>query len=266
MSLDPADRLQGYCLPLSPSGTSSLIPAPPWHFACDALWVSCRVNPEAARDFLPPGLRPPPDPGAAAVGFFEWQWCTDSGAELRDPVRAQFKEALIALDCLLGDEPVVRVPYAWVDNAVSLVRGFVQGMPKSFGSIWLTRGYPVGRAGSRRGPGGEFGAVVSADGRRLASAAVTLAESVPAPPYLSDRPMIHSRHFPGWGPALPATESLVRSAISNAEFGEIWRGDATLEFHDIADQDLARLAPVEVGPGYVFSYAETLSPGSLALG
>src|SRR6266568_1092624 len=150
MTISRRSNLQGYSLPLSPSGTSSMIPAPPWHFAGDALWITYRVNPDAAESFLPEGLRLGPHAGAAAIGFFEWQWCSDSGAELRDPVRAQFKESLIVLDCLLQDRPVARVPYAWVDSAVPLVRGFIQGMPKMFGSVWLTRSFPVGRAGARR--------------------------------------------------------------------------------------------------------------------
>lgn len=238
-----------------------MIPPPPWHFAGDVLWISYRADPVAAQAFLPPGLRPSRHPGAAAIGFFNWQWCSDSGEELRDPVRAQFRECLIALDCMLDDEPVVRVPYAWVDSAVPMVRGFIQGMPKLFGSVWLTHGFPVGRAGPRRGPGGEFSGVVSANGRRIASATVTLTEVAPKPPPLSDRPLIHTRHFPDWGDDQAAAGELVRGAISGIEFSEIWQGQAALAFHDIADTDLATLAPVDVGAGYLFSYAETLAPG-----
>jgi len=257
----PDDSLRGYCLPLSPSGLSSMVPPPPWHFSGDALWVTCRVRPEAAAAFLPAGLRPGPDPGAAAIGFFDWQWCTESGAELLDPMRAQFRECMIALDCLLGDRPVARVPYAWVDSAVPLVRGFVQGMPKLFGSVWLTRGFPVGKAAPRRARGGTFTGTLSAGGRRVLSATVTLAEGVDGPPPLADRPLVHTRHFPAWDPADAPLEELVMAATSGTEFAAIWRGPAELAFADVADPDLATLAPVEVGPGYLFSYAETLAPG-----
>jgi enduracididine biosynthesis enzyme MppR len=238
-----------------------MVPHPPWHFSGDALWVTCRLNPAAAAAFLPSGLRPGPDPGAAAIGFFDWQWCTESGAELREPERAQFKECMIALDCLLGDRPVARVPYAWVDSAVPLVRGFIQGMPKLFGSVWLTRSFPVGRAGSRREPGGEFSATLSADGHRIISATVSLAEPADQPPPLADRPLVHTRHLPAWDPDQAPLEELVMAATSDARFAAIWRGTARLAFHDVCDPDLAALAPVEVGAGYLFSYAETLAPG-----
>jgi acetoacetate decarboxylase len=240
-----------------------MVPAPPWHFSGDALWVTCRVRPQAAAAFLPEGLAPGPDPGAAAIGFYDWQWCSASGAELRDPGRAQFKECMIALGCVLGAEPVARVPYAWVDSAVPLVRGFIQGMPKLFGSVYLTRGFPVGR-GPRREPGGEFTGTLSADGRRILSASVTLTESVGEAPPLAASPLIHTRHLPAWEPGEEPLEELVRSGTSDVAFAAIWRGEAELTFHDIADPDLSSLAPVEVGPGYVFSYAETLAPGRRA--
>jgi enduracididine biosynthesis enzyme MppR len=238
-----------------------MIPAPPWHFAGDALWITYRVDPEAAASFLPDGLRLGPDAGAAAIGFYDWQWCSESGAELRDPIRAQFKECLIVLDCMLANRPVARVPYAWVDSAVPLVRGFIQGMPKMFGSVWLTRSFPVGRAGARRGPGAAFGGSVSAYERLIASATVTITGAIDIPPPLADRPLAHTRHFPAWHPGEEATADLVMSATSDMEFADMWQGEATLRFADTSDPDLATLAPVEVERGYLFSYAETLAPG-----
>jgi len=238
-----------------------MIPPPPWHFAGEALWVTCRVEPSAAAAFLPPGLRPGPDAGAAAIGFYDWQWCTDSGRELRDPVTAQFRECLIVLDCELDGRPAGRVPYAWVDAAVPMLRGFIQGMPKLFGSVWLSRSFPVGRAGPRRGPGADFSAVASAGGRLVATATVTLTGPIDQPPPLADRPLVHTRHFPAWEPGEDARAELVQASTSGVEFADIWCGDATLEVHDTGDPDLAALALGGDGRGYVFSYAETLAPG-----
>jgi len=238
-----------------------MVPAPPWHFAGDALWVTYHADPEAVAAFLPAGLRPGPEPGAAAIGFYDWQWCSESGGELDDPVRARFSECLIVLDCLLDGRPVARVPFAWVDSAVPLVRGLIQGMPKAFGSVWLTRSFPVGRAGPRREAGARFSAVASADGRRIASASVTLSAASLTPPPLSDRTLVHTRHFPAGEPGESALEELVTSATSGTEFAGIWAGEAELSFHDIADPGVAALAPVDLGRGYVFSYAETLAPG-----
>lgn len=238
-----------------------MVPAPPWHFAGDALWVTFHADPAAVAALLPAGLLPGPDPGYAAIGFYDWQWCTDHGAELDDPVRAQFRECLVALDCRLAEQPVARVPYAWVDSAVPLVRGFIQGMPKLPGAVWLTRSFPVGRAGPRRAAGSRFSAVAAADGRRLISATVTLASAQHTPPPLADRPLVQTRHFPAWHPGEEPLEELVLAHTTDPGFAGIWRGDAELLFHDVQDEHLAALTPIDVEAGYVFSYAETLWPG-----
>jgi hypothetical protein len=127
--------------------------------------------------------------------------------------------------------------------------------------VWLTRSFPVGRAGPRREPGARFTGVTGADGRRILSASVTLSGAVSQPPPLSDRPPVHTRHFPAWEPGEAAMEELVLAATTDTEFAGIWAGQAELAFHDVRDADLARLAPVETIAGYVFSYAETLTPG-----
>ncbi len=261
MGITPSDGLRGYLLPLSPSGRSSLVPPPPWHFSGDALWVDCRVDPAAAAAFLPPGLLPGPDPGAAAMAFYDWQWCGQDGAELRDPGQAQFREFLVVLDCRLGAEPVARVPYAWVDSVVPLVRGLVQGMPKLYGEVALTRAFPVGRAAARREPGGRFCATASAAGRPVARATVTLDRPAAEPPPLAAVPLVHTRVFPAWHPGEQPLSELVRSATFGVEFADVWTGPAELELAGDLDSDLARLGPVEVGAGYLFSCAETLAPG-----
>ncbi|MFF4775713.1 enduracididine biosynthesis enzyme MppR [Microtetraspora fusca] len=252
----------GYSLPLSPSGTSSMITPPPWHFSGEVVMVDYRLDPAAAECFLPPGLDAGPDPGRAAAVFAEWQWCSDSGTELRDPARCRFSEFLVLLACAHRGEPMARCPYAWVDQAVPLVRGWVQGMPKQHGVVHLTRPVTVGRAGPRMAPGGRFSGALSVRGRRLAAAAVTL-EGRSEPPELHTLPLVHSRFFPSWIPGDVAVNELVASRVTGVEFGEVWSGPAELAFplDPGDDPDMALLAPVEVGSGHVFSYAETLHGG-----
>lgn len=239
-----------------------MVPPPPWHFSGNALWITYTVAPDVAASFLPPRLELGQDAGAAAIGFFDWQWCTDAGTELREPGRGQFKECLIALSCTVDGRPVVRVPYAWVDSVVPLVRGLIQGMPKVDGSVWMTRSFPVGRAGVQHRPGAEFTGTLSSLGRRIATASVVLSGTDDNPPPLSDLPMVHSRHFPAWHPGEDPINELVCAKTTNIEFGSIWSGEATIQFEDVRDPNLSLLSPTEVGRGYLFSYAETLEPGS----
>ncbi|GGN03879.1 acetoacetate decarboxylase [Lentzea pudingi] len=256
--------LSGYSLPLSPSGRSSMLTPPPWHFSGDILMVDYRVNPEAAAAFLPPGLSPGSDPGAAAAVFAQWQWTSADGAELADPQRAQFGEFLLLLACEFRGEQLARCPYAWVDRSVPLVRGWLQGMPKQFGEIHQTRPASVGRAGPRISPGGRLAGSLSVLGRRVAEAAVTLRAEAAEPPRLHTVPLAHNRVIPPWLPDEKPVSELVASVVDGVEFSPVWSGDAELTLFDDLPADLAdlrALAPISVGQGHYFSYAETLHGG-----
>ncbi|MEU7152555.1 enduracididine biosynthesis enzyme MppR [Streptomyces sp. NPDC045456] len=255
----------GYSLPLSPTGTSSMLTPPPWHFSGEVVMVEYRVDPDAARRFLPPGLTPGADPGAAAAVFATWQWCSADGAELADPGRCQFGEFLILLSCEFEGRPMARCPYAWVDQAVPMMRGWVQGMPKQFGTIHQSRPVTVGRAGSRLEPGGRFDGALSVHGRRAVEASVTLERSGDRAPALHDVPLAHTLTFPEWVPSADGPRArLVASEVSDVEFSRIWSGSGNLSFLDggLGD-DFASLVPLEVGDGHVFAYGETLRGGRL---
>lgn len=254
---------RGYSLPLSPTGTSSMLTPPPWHFSGDITMIDYRVDPDAAARFLPPGLSLGEDPGAAAAIFATWQWCSDSGAELADPARCRFTEFLILLECAHEGRTVARCPYAWVDAHVPLVRGWVQGMPKQYGAVGHTTHHLVGRAGSRRTPGGRFAGTLSVHGARVLDASVTLTGPAAEAPLLHRVPLVHSLVAPAWTGPVPEPAPLAASEVSDVEFADIWTGTAELSFRDVPDPGLRLLEPVEVGAGHVFSYAETLRGGRL---
>ncbi|MDC7337720.1 acetoacetate decarboxylase family protein [Streptomyces lydicus] len=188
----------GYSLPLSPTGESAMLTPPPWHFSGEVIMVDYRVDPDAARRFLPPGLEPGADPGAAAAVFATWQWCSADGAELTDPGHCQFGEFLILLSCEFEGRPMARAPYAWVDQAVPMMRGWVQGMPKQFGVVHQSWPITVGKAGSRLAPGGRFDGALTVNGRRVVEASVTVERSTDQRPALHDVPLAHA-DVPGVG-------------------------------------------------------------------
>jgi enduracididine biosynthesis enzyme MppR len=253
----------GYSLPLSPSGQSSMITPPPWQFSGEVVMVDYRVDPDAAARFLPPGLSLGDDPGAAAAVFARWQWCSLDGSELAEPRRSQFTEFLILLGCEHDGVPMARCPYAWVDSAVPMIRGWVQGMPKQLGEIHQTWPMGVGSAGPRPSAPGRYDGTLSVHGKEVAAATVSVRERVTRPPVLHTVPLVHTRMFPRWVPEEPPLAQLVSSVVTDVEFGEIWAGDADLSLFADARDDLASLAPVEIGSGSVFSYAETLHSGKL---
>ena len=261
MALDSTTRLAGYSLPLSQTGRSSLVPPPPWHYSGDFLIVEYEADPEAARSFLPSELDPGDDLGQAAAIFVDWQSCSDSGDELIDPVRAQYKEFFVILACRHNGEPVTRCPFMWVDKGMPLVRGLFQGFPKKPGSIWMTRAVTVGRAGPRLERGGRFGATLAAADRRLAEATVELTHVSETGPTVNAPPLFNTRLFPAWDGEDDPLYEHVWAGGRDRDISPVWEGRATLRFFDSPVDELAALAPVRVGPGFWFSFGYTVDGG-----
>ena len=165
----------GFFYPRTATGRSSLLPEPPWHYSGDLLTVEYRTDPARVAELLPAPLTPAPDdPGAVALIWADWQSCGDDGAELLDPVRAQYAECFAVVRCSYAGQVYSRCVYIWVDTDFALVRGLHQGYPKKLGSIHQTRPHPFGRAAPRIAPGGRFAGTLAAADRRLAEALVTL--------------------------------------------------------------------------------------------
>ncbi len=256
-----SNRLSGYSLPLTQTGASSLVPAPPWHYSGDFLIVEFRTDPEAARALLPPELEPGDDLGSAAAIFVDWQSCSDSGEELVDPIRAQYKEFFVVLAATYQGEPVTRCPFMWVDKPMPLVRGLIQGFPKKMGSIWMTRPVTVGRAGPRLEEGGRFGATLASNDRRLAEATLTLTQLSDEGPTVNSPPLWNTRFFPAWEEGAEPLHENVWAGGEDREITPIWEGDATLAFGDSPADELSQLRPTEVGKGFWFSFGYTVSGG-----
>ena len=186
--------LQGYTLPRTPKGTSSLVPPPPWHYVGNCLAVQYEADPEAVASFLPPGLEFH-SPQCAAY-FADWQYASETGEEYLDPVRSQYRETILLLSASFEGSPCAYCPLIWVDQDVSLVRGLVQGWPKQLGSIWITRSYPLpSKATPVVGPGGKFGATLAVKDHRLLEATITLREETSQLPTPSFARAVNVRLF-----------------------------------------------------------------------
>jgi hypothetical protein len=254
--------LRGYSSPRSPEGRSSLVPAPPWHYVGDFFVLEYWAAPEAVEAVLPPGLEPHPDPGRCAALFIDWQSCTDSRAELDDPVRSQYKEFFIVVNALLDGEPVTTCPYIWVDRDFALARGWVQGFPKKLGSIHMTRPFAIpSNAAPDLAPAGRFAGTLGAGDRRLAFGAVTLERETADGPTHNDPPLVNVRHFPRLAAGRhddPAVHELVKARSRERSISTIWEGTAELELYAAPNEELSALAPVRLGKGFCFTFAYTV--------
>jgi acetoacetate decarboxylase len=244
--------MQGFLFPKSPSGNASLIPPPPWHYSGEMITVEYRTDPERVAELLPDGVDPAPDdPGAVAMIWADWQSCGDTFEEILDPVRAQYKECFVVIRGVWEDQAWSRCVYIWVDKDFALVRGYHQGYPKKLGEIWMTRPVTVGRAGPRLDTGGQLGATLSANGRRLAEAVVTLRGPADTPGFVNGHPMLHNRTWPTIeSDGTNSMDELVTMRGYDGEVADVWSGDAEIELFDSPTEDLSLLREAEIIGGY----------------
>jgi hypothetical protein len=234
--------LAGFTPPYSPTGASSLVPPPPWHYCGQVLSLAFAVDRHAGQSFLPDGF------GAAtgrAYGHFcEWQSTTD-GSELLDPVYAQYKEFFVLVEAERADGPALFCPFIYVDQDISLMRGWLQGWPKKHGSVWMTRSYDLDHpAAAARRAGTRLGATLAVKDRRLAEAEVALTGAegkrlgfLAIPTYgLIARPSLLG--IPNAG--IPV---LARATVSASAAGPFLAAEGDLRLLPSPRDELAALAP-----------------------
>ncbi len=255
--------LQGWTLPQSDTGRASILTPPPWHYSGEIISVDFTAEPRRVAALLPPGMGPAGD-GACSFVFADWCSASEQDDRVRDdPARGQYKEAYVVLCGSYDGKPAGRVPYIWVDNDLSLVRGLIQGFPKKLGAIAMTRPVELGQGGVRKEVGSRFAAHVSTLGRRLCTLAVTLEDEADKPfPRGIATPLVHTRLWPAVDGEAPVVHELSRATIKGFECGRVYSGPATLELGTSEFEELDALAPTDVGRGYVHSLAFSVVGGT----
>ncbi|KAK1255400.1 hypothetical protein MKX08_009395 [Trichoderma sp. CBMAI-0020] len=255
--------LNGFSVPLTPSGKSSLVSPPPWHYSSDCMAIEYFADPEAIAALLPPGLTvDSSSAGRAFLWFLDWQF-TGSDDELTDPARYQYREAFILVEALFDGKPVNYCPYIFVDNDAAVARGWAQGFPKKLASVFQTRSFAApSPAAAPLAPGSRFGASVSAHGERIATARIQLEEKVADPRRVFNRPTVMRRYFPqlvAGRQDRPAVDELTMSLTDNLNIVNVWAGAAEVKIPDVFGEEVHLIAPLRVGRGYRFgmSYSVT---------
>ena len=253
--------LQGWSLPLSPQGRASLVPPPPWHFSGDVIGIDFRGDPAAMAEVVPRPLAALGD-GSATFVFIDWSSSADADERIAaDPARGQYKEAYIEVHATLDEAKVARVPYIWVDNDLSFARGHIQGFPKKFGTIAITRPVRVGRGGPRLEAGATFTGHVASLGRQLARGTVTL--DAPSPPGFIPRamrlPIWHTRLVPDLAGGDALVFDLARNQLTDFEIADAWHGRGQLDFYESEFEELVALRPLEITGAFRCSIAFTIT-------
>jgi len=255
-------QLRGYCLPLSPEGRAQVVDPPPWHYGGDVLQVVFKPDPREAKRVLPEPLEPHPE-GLCLLWFVEWTSVSDLNPDLAfiNPERAQYRECFVAVQCRYRGEEGFTVPYIWVDNDFTLIRGWIQGFPKKLARVYVTRHHPLNPKMGPLRPGVKLRGICEAHGERIAEASLEVVEEG----RVEDLPKLRFfllRHFPSADdPVKPAVFELVRSVVENLRFGGIWRCKAEARFFPSRFEELNALSPLEVLGGHFFSLGMTIKGG-----
>jgi acetoacetate decarboxylase len=255
--------LKGFTVPLTPQGRSALAAPPPWHYSSDCLVVEYWTDPAAIAAVLAPGLTADTkSQGRAFFWFLDWQY-TASDDELTDPARYQYREAFILVEALFEDQPINYCPFIFVDNDAAIARGWTQGFPKKYGSVYQTRSFAApSPAAAPLAKGSRFGGSLSSHGERLATARVQLEEKVADPRTIFNRPTVMRRYFPQLDAARqgkPAVDELTMSLTDNLAVVDVWAGSAELAIPEVRGEELHAIAPKRVGRGYRLGMAYSVT-------
>src|SRR5690242_18102485 len=122
--------LLGWTLPQSDTGRAAILTPPPWHYSGEIISVDFAADPTVVSALMPSAIEPDAG-GACSFVFADWCSASDEDARVRDdPARGQYREAYVVCYGTIDGKPVGRVPFIWVDNDLSLVRGLIRGFPK----------------------------------------------------------------------------------------------------------------------------------------
>jgi acetoacetate decarboxylase len=255
--------LKGFTVPLTPQGISALAGPPPWHYSSDCLVVEYWTDPTAVAALLAPGLTADPKSnGRAFFWFLDWQF-TASDDELTDPARYQYREAFVLIEAMFEDQPVNYCPFIFVDNDAAIARGWTQGFPKKYASVFQTRTFAApSPAAAPLAKGSRFGGSLSAHGERLATARVQLEEKVADPRSVFNRPTVMRRYFPQLAASrqkTPSVDELTMSLTDNLAIVDVWVGSAELAIPEVRGEELHLIAPKRVGRGYRLGMAYSVT-------
>jgi acetoacetate decarboxylase len=255
--------LKGFTAPRSPLGIAALVPSPPWHFAGDALAVEFWNDPDVSIHTLPTGVElDRKRPGHSVALFTDYQF-TAQNSEYLDPARYQCRGFSVLLDAMWKGSRIAWCPYCYVDNDAALIRGWIQGYPKKFGTVHQTRSFST--AGAASAPlvhDSRFSACMSAHGRSLVQARVILREQAERLVGVLDRRIVGRRYFPRLATGMhdkPAVDELVRCVSNQLLITNIWIGEGEIDFPDAYGEELELLAPLKVGRGYRFTFSYSVN-------
>ncbi len=249
----------GFTAPYTPAGRSSLVPSPPWHYAAWIFTIEYELDSNTAQKFLPAGMGGAT--GLATANFVDWQVTTD-GSELRDPVYAQYKEFFVHIQTERADDALANFcPFIYVDQDLSMMRGWLQGLPKKLGSVWMTRSFGIDHIASAPLKSGTMlGGSLSVKDRRLAEVELELTGAEGDQLGFFSTPTYGLVGFANLVEApSPADLKLVRHTADDVVHGPFHAATAELNFFQSPRDELYELHPIRTRRAATHTFAWSVS-------
>ena len=251
--------LNGFSLPMTPSGKASMVPTPPWHYVGNILRVEYLADRKKVAEYLPEGMEAAED-GHCTLYFIEWQTASrDFPERYLQPEISQYHETLIAIHTVMDGKPMGYCPFIWVDNDTAVLRGHVYGYPKQLGTIAMTRVFNIdSNAAPKLQAGSRFGASAAAKNARLFEAVIELEEEDPTA--VVSPAMVTMRQFPGLRKEngyAPELLDLVAGNCYDVKIANQWRGKAQMKIYSDCYPDLEAFQPTKVLAGYYHVQSHT---------
>jgi hypothetical protein len=240
----------------------------PWKFAGDLSLIHFRCDPAALASYLPEPLEPLDDSGEA----FIWSprlscHSVEVDPATQDPAQSGYNVCVIGLPARINGQPTLFSAFQWCDRDWLVVLSWFIGATSKGGVIEQTSVHPLMKTiGSPNagGLGSGFRRTVSRLGQRVIDMSLQPKREVTMDDlsfYTSKLPLTGMRHMPDLTlppSGKPAVHDLVQQIMSDVNFGTPQAGEATLKFHDAANEELLPLQPIEVYGGYIIPMAFNL--------
>jgi acetoacetate decarboxylase len=116
----------------------------------------------------------------------------------------------------------------------------------------------TGKAGPALTAGSKFAGSLTASGRRLAEAVVTLREPLKDRSVLTQKPVINLLHFPRLAAdkqGQPVVHELVENVPHDVKIEQAWIGEGSLKLPVADGEEISDLAPLRTGKGVRASMA-----------
>lgn len=253
---------QGFTRPFTPLGRASTLPALPWQFAGDLYVVHFKTNPSALSALLPAPLEPSDTPDEAFMWSVHFAVYPDEeGAEATlNPAQSHYNVVVIGVPCKLNGVNTMLSAFQWCDRDWLVIMSWFLGACSKLADIDESKTHPmIGLTGSPQT--GALGTTInrwaSRNGRRIVSFGMQPNEVIGIDDlafYTNNLPLTCERHFPDVHHpprGKPDVHDLCQMIMENAQFGEIRKGPANLEFGSDENEELLPIQPTNVLGGYV---------------